>query len=253
MTEELQEQLEYIDEIRKKGLISNEFKAWHSKCVLIIENIFGANSIQIQRFKNISFSPQNEGSRTPNFSREKSFLSGLNEAKILISSCIKNFDQPESKYSRKEDIQFIENLCIYFPRVARQISAKYRNRNFIDIKDEYDVQHLFHALLLIRFDDIRPEDVNSSYAGATSRVDFSLKRSKIVIEIKKTRENLKDKDIGEQLLIDMKRYSQNQDCETLICFVYDPDQLILNPYGLENDLSGQHDRIEVKVIIAPKN
>lgn len=166
---------------------------------------------------------------------------------------IKYLDTHKSDYLQQEATQVIETLCNRFSLVARQISKKYRNRDFIGIQDEYDVQHLFHALLFLRFDDIRPEDVNPSYAGATSRVDFLLKQSKIVIEIKKTRENLKDKDIGEQLIIDMKRYSQNQDCEILICFVYDPDRLILNPHGLENDLSGQHDRIKVKVIVAPKN
>lgn len=85
------------------------------------------------------------------------------------------------------------------------------------------------------------------------RVDFLLKQEKIVIEVKKTRETLKDKEIGEQLIIDIKRYSQNQYCETLICFVYDPDRAISNPNGLEKDLSGTHDELEVKVIIAPKD
>jgi DNA-binding sugar fermentation-stimulating protein len=59
------------------------------------------------------------------------------------------------------------------------------NRNTIEIEDEYDVQDLFHALLKLYFDDIRPEEYTPSYGGSASRVDFLLKDEQIIIEIKK--------------------------------------------------------------------
>jgi hypothetical protein len=43
--------------------------------------------------------------------------------------------------------------------------------------------------------DIRPEEWNPSYAGSSKRTDFLLKNEQIMIEIKKTRSNLKDKEI----------------------------------------------------------
>ena len=67
-----------------------------------------------------------------------------------------------------------------------------------------------------------------------------------------TRESLKDKKIGDELIIDMERYSVHPNCEKLYCFVYDPQEFIKNPIGLENDLSGIKDGLDVKVIIIPK-
>lgn len=46
------------------------------------------------------------------------------------------------------------------------------------MNDEYDVQDIIHALLKIEFDDIRPEEWGTSYAGSNSRMDFYLKMSK---------------------------------------------------------------------------
>ena len=57
--------------------------------------------------------------------------------------------------------------------------------NTLDVQDEYDVQDLFHALLHIHFEDIRPEEWAPSFAGASSRMDFLLKQEQIIIEIKK--------------------------------------------------------------------
>ncbi len=36
------------------------------------------------------------------------------------------------------------------------------------------------------------------------------------------------------------------------CFIYDPQELISNPDGLQNDLSQEKEGFKVKVIITPK-
>ena len=120
------------------------------------------------------------------------------------------------------------------------------------IRDRYDTQDLFHSLLQLYFDDIRPEEWSPSYAGSGSRVDFLLKQEEIVVEIKKTRKNLKTKQIGEQLIIDIARYKEHPNCKQLICFVYDPEGWVVNPAGLENDLTGVKDGLNVNVYIIPK-
>lgn len=43
------------------------------------------------------------------------------------------------------------------------------------LEDEYDVQDLPHALLLLYFDDVRAEEWTPSYAGKSARMDFLLK------------------------------------------------------------------------------
>lgn len=162
------------------------------------------------------------------------------------------------KYSRVQDqknhIDTITNIFLRFSTVSRQLRNRHDKRPTIEIEDEYDVQDLLHALLKLHFDDIRPEEWTPSYAGGSSRMDFLLKNEKIVIEVKKTRKGLEDKQVGEQLIIDIARYELHPDCKVLICFVYDPEGRIGNPSGLENDLNQRcTEKMNVMVIIEPKS
>lgn len=128
--------------------------------------------------------------------------------------------------------------------------SRYNKRSTLTIDDEYDVQDLFHCQLISHgFEDIRREESNPSYAGANSRADFLLKPEQTVIEIKKTREGLKNKQLGEELTLDIQKYQTHPDCKTLVCFVYDPEIRISNPRGLERDLEQITDNIQVKVFI----
>lgn len=151
----------------------------------------------------------------------------------------------------KSPIQIIENLCDRFHLVARQLRERYSERETIDIQDEYDVQDLFHALLHLEFEDIRPEEWAPSNAGKSTRVDFLLKPERIVVEIKKTRKGLGAKEVGSQLIEDIHRYSSHPDCDALVCFVYDPDGRVVNPRGLESDLNKNTDELVVQTYIRP--
>jgi len=148
-------------------------------------------------------------------------------------------------------IEKVEILCNLFHKVDCHLHHRQTNRANIEINEEYDVQDLFYSLLPLYFDDIRIEEWTPSYVGACARVDFLLKQEQIIIELKKTRKSLTEKVVGEELIIDTQRYSAHPDCKNLICFVYDPDALIKNPRGLENDLTKMIDGLNVKVIIRP--
>lgn len=139
-----------------------------------------------------------------------------------------------------------------FHRVARQLRSRHNGRTTIEIDDEYDVQDLLHALLKLYFDDVRAEEWTPSYAGKSARVDFLLKNEKVVIEVKKTRKGLTDKELGDQLIVDVDRYRVHPDCKKLICYVYDPEARIGNPEGIMNDLNERHKGF-VEVIIEPLN
>ncbi len=143
-------------------------------------------------------------------------------------------------------------ICERFHEVARQLKRRRENRTTLVITDEYDVQDLLHSLLRLFFDDIRAEEWNSSYAGKSSRMDFLLKNEKIVVEAKKTREGLNARTLGDELLVDGARYRSHPQCEHLVCLVYDPDAIIVNPRGIENDLSGVSDSLDLRVLIRPK-
>lgn len=86
--QEIQKQLDRIDEIRQRGFLSSEFKVWHNKCLSMIEEIFGAESSYVCRFKGITYSHPQENTRTPEFLKNKAFSSGLDQVKELIEDCI---------------------------------------------------------------------------------------------------------------------------------------------------------------------
>ncbi|MFC1959027.1 hypothetical protein ACFLV6_03875 [Chloroflexota bacterium] len=100
---------------------------------------------------------------------------------------------------------------------------------------------------------MRPEEWSPSYAGSSSRMDFLLKNESLVVEVKRTRDSLRDKNVGEQLIIDIARYKAHPDCKTLVCFIYGPEGLISNPTGLENDLNKlSNNELKVSVYVTPK-
>lgn len=158
-------------------------------------------------------------------------------------------------HPERNEKDFESELCLLFERfhvMARQLRRRYANRNSLTITDEYDVQDLLNSLLLLFFEDVRPEEWTPSYAGGCNRIDFLVKDEEIAIEVKMTRPGLKDKELGEQLLIDIAKYKTHPHCKKLYCFVYDPDGFIRNPRGIEKDLDNNGTpEFMVKTFIRP--
>lgn len=155
--------------------------------------------------------------------------------------------------SKEDQIELIKQICRKFPLFARQIQNRHSNRNTIEFNDEYDVQDALHAILKLHFKDIRPEEYVPSYAGGSSRMDFLLHDEEIAIEIKRTRQGLKDKEVGEQLIIDKERYKSHPKVKTLICFIYDPEHRIGNPPAIEKDLTKKDGELQTLAIISPND
>jgi len=145
----------------------------------------------------------------------------------------------------------VVQLADSFHRFVLTLRERREDRSPLNVNDEYDVQYLFGALLVTRFDDVRPEEWTGSYAGASSRMDFLLKDESVVVETKMTRNGLTNKKLGDELIIDISRYKEVPDCRALVCFVYDPTHRLTNPVGIENDLSRVSNGLDVRVLIRP--
>jgi hypothetical protein len=144
----------------------------------------------------------------------------------------------------------LERIFNRFTQVARPLSKTRKDKHPFLITDEYDVQVLLESLLRFFYDDVVREDPTPIHAGQAARVDFYLPDARAAIEAKMTRETLKDKDVGSELLLDIARYRQKKDCERLFCFVYDPGRHIANEVGLARDLeSHSTDQLEVRVFV----
>lgn len=170
---------------------------------------------------------------------------------IVCLSILKAFRDVQPRERIIDFDGLLNTLFNRFYIVAKQLQRRHDGRESITIKDEYDVQDLLNSLLLLHFEDVRPEEWAPSYAGGSKRMDFLLKDSEIAIEVKMTRKGLKDKELGEQLIIDIANYKQHPNCKKLFCFVYDPECLVRNPRGLEKDLETLDKDLPVKVYIRP--
>jgi len=139
-----------------------------------------------------------------------------------------------------------------FHAVARQLRLRHEGRPTIEVEDEYDAQDVVHALLCLEFDEIRRETWQPGYAGGAAHTYFVAPRDRILIEVKKTRQGVGAKEIAGQLDHDTLYYWTHPDCQTVFCFVYDPEARVGDPYGLEKMLTKQVDGQRVEVFISPK-
>ena len=213
------------------------YAGWHTRAITLLKMILPSDSDFLNRFAECK--ENYYGNAEKSRAVLESLVEYVNKGFVII-------DQTRSNDASVELNRIFER----FHRVVKQLRNRYESRTTLDVNDEYDVQDLFHALLKLYFDDIRPEEWTPSYAGKSARMDFLLKNEGIVIEIKKTRQGLADKEVGDQLIVDIDRYKTHPDCKKLICFVYDPEGRIGNSEGITNDLNEQHKGF-VNVVIQP--
>ena len=232
------------------------FDKWLRDTQVAIERLFGTETRHINDFNFISYRPSSIYVGMTESDWIEGRAKGLGKAKAVIESILDEIDEygfPASHASPVPDrLSLIELICTRFHSVVRQLQHRHGDRDSISVDDEYDVQDILHALLKLHFNDIRPEEWTPSYAGGASRVDFLLPEHGIVIEVKKTRPTLKATQLGAELLVDRARYEVHPNCDTLVCFVYDPEGRIGNPAGLERDLERYSGSIKVRAIVAPR-
>ncbi len=121
--------------------------------------------------------------------------------------------------------------------VHRELARRHGGRETISLEDEYDYQDLFRGLLRLFFGDVRPEEWTPSYAGANSRIDFILPEVGVAVELKVARDSMTAKTLGEQLIVDIARYETHGSVSHLVCLVFNGGGFIVNPRGVELDLS----------------
>ena len=135
------------------------------------------------------------------------------------------------------------------PRAMYPFRNRRKNKVAIEFTDEYDIQDIFHALLLPWVEDIRAEEHTPSFAGSSARPDFELRKHGVICEVKFVRSRSHAKGVGDELLIDIARYGNTGDWLTLYAIVYDPGKHLRNPAGLKSDLESENEKLTVKAFI----
>jgi hypothetical protein len=202
----------------------------------------------------------NRGSFTP---RIKAFLSNPLELSVLYNSenptplLSKWQNQFEKAFKTSVDtqreiligamhtsagvLQELEALADAFRRFPRYLAALHDSGNgalsTLSVENEKDLQGVVLAILRLMYDDVRPEDYISQHGGSRTRVDFFVADTGVMVETKMTRDSLRDKEVGNELLEDFGRYPSHPKCTGIFAFVYDPKKLLKNPVALQNDLT----------------
>lgn len=252
-----------ISSQEKFDLLKNDYKAWDNYNKDLLVKLFDTAELSNEYKRNRTRLIQAKFFRyvAPLRDKWQNLTEDLTDkiSKLQdIMGRLELFEEPTTvsnggTFDKNQSMKKLKKILNCFDKIARQLRDRYDDRNTLEIKDEYDVQDLLHALLRLEFGDIRKEEWTPSYAGSSSRMDFLLKQEQIVLEVKKTSKRLKEKEIGEQLTIDIAHYQKHQNCKTLVCFVYDPESYIRNPKGLENDLVAQSTpNMLVVVVVTPE-
>lgn len=251
----IKEKVEYVGLLRDQARFCPDFQKWHRDTIVLLKRIFGEAAYQVSDFTTIDYVYHGIHALGDARPYEVTYRESLEVASAILTSIaeeIAEYGVENEKASAGNPVNTIERLLSRFHSVVRQIRIRHDRRETIDVRDEYDVQDLLHAILRLHFDDIRTEEWTPSYANTSSRLDFLLKTEKIVIETKMTRRNLSERDIVDQLIVDAARYKEHPDCKTLICFIYDPDGWIGNSAGIISDLEKTNKDVALRVFVYPE-
>jgi hypothetical protein len=126
-------------------LDSKSFSAWQSQCLNFLESRLPLSSPYARSFKE---------------QVQKGYISSVKSGIGILESVREDLESSDIQEEKLLDnpVDKIQTLCDRFHLVCRQIRDRHSTRPTIDVQDEYDVQDLFHALLNLGFDDIRPEE-----------------------------------------------------------------------------------------------
>jgi hypothetical protein len=202
--EKIKTKIGQIAELERLPRSCPQFLKWYRETTVLLERIFGPDAYQLRHFQAIQFTYRGMYQVGDTQPFERRYREALQEAKAILTSIyeeIGEYGLSTADATAGNPIALIERIATRFHAVARQLRVRHGNRETLNVKDEYDVQDLLHALLRIFFKDVRPEEWTPSYAGTSSRMDFLLREEQIVIEVKMAREGLTQKD-----LVDIARY-----------------------------------------------
>jgi hypothetical protein len=143
----------------------------------------------------------------------------------------------------------LETMLRRFPSVVRELRSRHGQRPIFSMEDEHDLADLLRALLPLQFEDVRLENRTPSYS-ADSRTDFVLRPSGLVLISKRATPAQREPALQAQWSVDLEYYRQRGGDLKLVGFVYDPEQMLVEPERLETVWAALADDLCLHPIIA---
>lgn len=244
-----------IDKLREANNILSWFQMNYdvyrkfSNFSKVITDMETGKRIHVDPLFNIIYGASNIENIFENNMYIKDLIEGLPQLKGHLSSV--TYLSKIKRKSNQLKITDLKNILNRFHLFSNQLKRVRKDKSPFLIEDEYDIQILLHSILRLLFDDVRKEEWTPSYAGGSSRIDLVLKKEGIIIEVKYAREKTREKEIGDQLIIDIEKYKQYPNVNTLICFIYNPENWIENPESLKDLLQQETEELSIDIIISP--
>lgn len=145
--------------------------------------------------------------------------SAIDAAFVLDASAA----SPTNKLARRSAMGGVLAIVDAFKASADVLRKRHANRTPFEIKDEYDVQDLFFALVLPIVPDIVREDPASKVANKSSRLDFTSKSTGLGIELKHLKSKGDADRVRDEILVDEATYQAHPYVDTVAVFVHDPE------------------------------
>jgi hypothetical protein len=142
----------------------------------------------------------------------------------------------------------LEQLLRQLPLVIRQLRWRQGERVPFRVEDERDLEDLLRALLLLYWDDVRPQTRTPPYAAGT-RTDFLLMPEEWALTVKMVRTPTTELQLAGQLQEDAGYWRGQRTCRTLIAFLYDSEGFLRDPRGLEAACFSQEDGWEMRCVV----
>ncbi|MDT3699859.1 MAG: hypothetical protein RO469_10550 [Thermincola sp.] len=208
---------------------SAEYESWVSTTGKILTRNFSDDSLSQSFLKNLETDIStglHDPVKTDNEINEDT-------AKIILRRILHNF---------YKHIQ-----AMYQQQMHGSAKIKQEDLNKIVIGNEYDVQHILFALLRPIFPETRTE-VTEDAGYKAVRYDIWLDEYNIAIEIKCSRENMKERDLTEELGADAFHYKASH----LFMFIFDKEKIISNIDAFVKSLKRGKDTFgkDVEAIVA---
>ena len=158
-----------------------------------------------------------------------------------------------SKEKANEDntylLQYLENFYMFLESLTERCIDKHATLKMdelqkIKIENEYDLQHLLHAVLKPLYPDIRKEASEDSGVG-TIRTDLKIPCLNVAIEAKCTRDTMPLKKLTEEIEADIVHYTE----KNIVFFVYDKAKIIKEKQNYKTHFNRTFDGKNIKMII----
>jgi REase_DpnII-MboI len=128
--------------------------------------------------------------------------------------------------TKRKGVSLIVETIDGFGAALSVLSKRQRDRAPFVVEDEYDLQDLFHALVVPRIPDFTSEDPAPKLAGKSSRLDFTSKSCRLGVELKHVRSKRHAEEVREEILVDQGTYFRHPEVDSVVTFVFDPGSFI---------------------------